>query len=273
MFYRFDDFTDPWKDSPIVVLAHGFAQTSNSWYKWVPPLSRRFRVVRPDLRGLGLSKVPADTYKNSLDSLTLDAVALLDHLKADKVVWIGESTGALIGVTLSTRVPERLSALGIMGAPLRVIDSPLWHYPSGKHGIDVHGANESTNYMLTRGMRAWMSAVFDDLPWADEYPPGFLEWRLDQMAQEDPRLCAEFRRGMLEVDMLSVLKDIGSPTLYIEGDRFSLNAPEWLAILEQNPLARVVSIEGPGAHIPYARPEACIAQVDAFLKKQGIRPG
>src|SRR5439155_23473705 len=92
LYYRDDDFTDPWEKRPIVILAHGHPRNSNMWYAWVPGLARDFRVVRPDLRGLGLSKVPIEGYKNSPEVLMQDAIALMDHLRADKVVWIGEAT-------------------------------------------------------------------------------------------------------------------------------------------------------------------------------------
>lgn len=60
LFYRCDDFTDPWKGAPTAILQHGFPRNSNLWYAWVPLLGRYLRIVRPDLRGIGLSKVPAE---------------------------------------------------------------------------------------------------------------------------------------------------------------------------------------------------------------------
>ncbi|HEV8519106.1 MAG TPA: alpha/beta fold hydrolase, partial [Burkholderiales bacterium] len=53
--YELDDYTDPWKKAPCLLLQHGFARSSRFWYSWVPYLSRFYRVVRPDLRGLGNS--------------------------------------------------------------------------------------------------------------------------------------------------------------------------------------------------------------------------
>ncbi len=45
-----------------LVLLHGWPQ---SWYEWrlvMPGLAERFRVIAPDLRGLGDSSRPADGY-------------------------------------------------------------------------------------------------------------------------------------------------------------------------------------------------------------------
>ena len=47
--------------APLVLL-HGWPQTSFAWRKVVPALARRFRVIAPDLRGLGDSSRPQDGF-------------------------------------------------------------------------------------------------------------------------------------------------------------------------------------------------------------------
>jgi 3-oxoadipate enol-lactonase len=49
IFYRVDDFTDPWSQPETILMLHGFCRNSRFWYAWVPILGRHFRVVRPDL--------------------------------------------------------------------------------------------------------------------------------------------------------------------------------------------------------------------------------
>jgi 3-oxoadipate enol-lactonase len=53
--YELDDFTDPWKEAPYIVLQHGFGRSSRFWYPWIPYLTRYYKMLRPDLRGLGRS--------------------------------------------------------------------------------------------------------------------------------------------------------------------------------------------------------------------------
>ena len=57
--YIVDDFTDPWLKAPTLLLLHAAMGHSKRYYAWVPKLSRRYRVVRMDLRGHGDSEVPA----------------------------------------------------------------------------------------------------------------------------------------------------------------------------------------------------------------------
>ena len=53
LHYVVDDYTDPWGKAETVLLLHGNAESGAAWYGWVPHLGRRFRLVRPDMRGYG----------------------------------------------------------------------------------------------------------------------------------------------------------------------------------------------------------------------------
>jgi 3-oxoadipate enol-lactonase len=53
LHYLVDDYTDPWRTPGTMLLLHGNAESSAAWYKWVPQLAHRYRVVRPDMRGFG----------------------------------------------------------------------------------------------------------------------------------------------------------------------------------------------------------------------------
>ena len=38
-------------DGEPILLLHGNCESGEAWYAWVPQLARRYRVVRPDVRG------------------------------------------------------------------------------------------------------------------------------------------------------------------------------------------------------------------------------
>ncbi len=67
LHYLVDDFTDPWTKPDTVLLLHGNAESSLAWYAWVLLLARRFRVVRPDMRGYGASTPMPRDFAWSLD--------------------------------------------------------------------------------------------------------------------------------------------------------------------------------------------------------------
>src|SRR5262245_66465591 len=58
-FYREDWFGEPWRKPETAVLIHGNAESSIVWYAWLPRMGQEFRVLRPDLPGLGRSRIPA----------------------------------------------------------------------------------------------------------------------------------------------------------------------------------------------------------------------
>ncbi len=45
---------------PAVLLLHGYAETSRMWRPIIPVLAKHFRVIAPDLPGIGDSGIPAD---------------------------------------------------------------------------------------------------------------------------------------------------------------------------------------------------------------------
>ena len=55
MQYEIDDFTDPWRESDVILLLHGNNESNLAWYGWAPHLARKYKVVRPDMRGFGTS--------------------------------------------------------------------------------------------------------------------------------------------------------------------------------------------------------------------------
>jgi len=65
LHYTLDDYTDPWRNAPYLILQHGYGRTGRFWYSWVPYLSRFYKVVRPDLRGHGESPVDFDPATDS----------------------------------------------------------------------------------------------------------------------------------------------------------------------------------------------------------------
>jgi pimeloyl-ACP methyl ester carboxylesterase len=94
--YYVDDFTDPWRKPDTVLLLHAAMGSSRRWFQWVPPLSRRYRVVRLDLRGHGNSQIPKPTDDFSLSLLVSDALALLDLVGADRAHVVGNSAGGYV---------------------------------------------------------------------------------------------------------------------------------------------------------------------------------
>jgi len=92
-----------------VVMIHGGLANSNYWAHQVRALQNRYRVIVLDSRGHGRSSRDAQPY--GYDLMASDVIALMDYLKVGKAAIIGWSDGAIIGLDIAMKNPDRVSRL------------------------------------------------------------------------------------------------------------------------------------------------------------------
>jgi alpha-beta hydrolase superfamily lysophospholipase len=81
---------------PPVVLVGGLTSTVETWGLQRPALAEFYRVIMPDNRGSGRTRVPDDEGHRSIDGFAADLLALLDGLELSRVHLVGASMGGLI---------------------------------------------------------------------------------------------------------------------------------------------------------------------------------
>jgi aminoacrylate hydrolase len=96
---------------PPVMLVSGLGGTAGYWKPNLPAFAERHQVVTHDHRGMGQSSRSRIRY--SVDQMTADLLALMDHLKIEKTHLVGHSTGGAIAQTLAAKHPDRLISLAI----------------------------------------------------------------------------------------------------------------------------------------------------------------
>ena len=101
--------------APPLLLLHGWPQHWWMWHKVLPVLSRTYRCIAPDLRGLGWTSAPSGGYDKL--QLARDVLALLDVLGVERVRLIGHDWGGVAGVYLCGEAPERVSKGLILSIP------------------------------------------------------------------------------------------------------------------------------------------------------------
>lgn len=92
-----------------VILLHGGLANANYWGHQVRALQRHYQVIVMESRGHGRSSRNQEPY--GYDLMASDVVALLDHLKIRKAAIVGWSDGAIIGLDVAMKHPERVSRL------------------------------------------------------------------------------------------------------------------------------------------------------------------
>ena len=114
--YDITDFTDPWIDPSTLILLHAAMGSSQRFYAMVPPLCRRYRVVRLDLRGHGQSDVPPPDPPLTMDRLVQDVRELMGGLGCSRVHLVGNSAGGYVAQNLAMQSPELVATRRPPGA-------------------------------------------------------------------------------------------------------------------------------------------------------------
>jgi pimeloyl-ACP methyl ester carboxylesterase len=96
-------------------LSHlGYDWESPVWRHWLAELSRRFRLVRYDERGCGLSDW--DIGRFSFEDWVDDLEAVVDAAGLDRFPLLGISQGGPVAIAYAVRHPERVSHLVLLGS-------------------------------------------------------------------------------------------------------------------------------------------------------------
>lgn len=96
-------------DGPPLVLFEGLGYASWMWYKQVSELSKHFKLIIIDNRGVGHSEKPDVEYSISL--LADDAYEILNILGVTKAHILGVSMGGFIAQEFSLKYPEMVDKL------------------------------------------------------------------------------------------------------------------------------------------------------------------
>jgi len=105
-------YQDSGGDGPAVLCLAGLTRNARDFAGLAAHLAGRFRVLRLDSRGRGLSDWAAEPraeYTAPVEAR--DALALLDHLGVARAAVIGTSRGGILGMILGATVRDRLSCL------------------------------------------------------------------------------------------------------------------------------------------------------------------
>jgi pimeloyl-ACP methyl ester carboxylesterase len=126
---------------PVVVLLHGYAETSDSWAPLAAELVKSYTVVVPDLRGIGLSSHPTTGYDKKTQAG--DVRAVLKALGHDNTSVVSHDIGIMVAYAYAALYQDKVERLVVMDAPLpgiapwdEIVRNPaLWHFSF--HGPDA----------------------------------------------------------------------------------------------------------------------------------------
>lgn len=232
------------------VCVHGLTRTGRDFDVLADALSARGRVVCPDVPGRGASDWLPDPKAYTYPTYLSDMAALMAHIGAERVDWVGTSMGGLIGMMLAATpgTPIRRLVVNDIG-PLIPKEAlvRISHYVGAAPDFPDLGAVEA----YLRDVHAPFGKL-TDLQWrhlaiTNSISNGQGGYRLHY----DPRIADAFAAGPIEdVDLWAVWDRIECPVLVLRGANSDLlSAATAAEMAVRGPKADVVTIEGCG-HAP-----------------------
>jgi len=119
---------------PVVILLHGYTQTSRMWRPIIPLLAQKFTVIAPDLPGIGDSDIPASGL--DMKNAAIRIHALSKSLGVQKARVVGHDIGLMVAYAYAAQFPAETEKLVLMDAFLpgvqgweSIYDDPnVWHF-------------------------------------------------------------------------------------------------------------------------------------------------
>jgi len=119
---------------PVVVLLHGYTETSHMWLPLMPLLAKSHTVIAPDLRGAGDSERPQGGYDKK--TMANDIRELVHQLGYNQVSLVGHDIGLMVAYAYAAQYPAEVNKVVLMDAFLPGVGDwksvwlmrDLWHF-------------------------------------------------------------------------------------------------------------------------------------------------
>jgi 3-oxoadipate enol-lactonase len=209
-FIRVDDiqlaYTDTGLGQPVVLL-HGYPFNRSLWTEQVSALSNSYRVITPDLRGLGESD--ARPGPATMNRMAQDVVELLDQLEISRAVVGGLSMGGYVALAFYKQFRSRVRALVLADTRAQA---------------DTEEGKQTRFQQAEKALAEGMAGIADSMlpklltPETVSKRPEIVKRVRDMMLKTKPEGAAGALLGMAERDdQTPLLSQITCPALILVG--------------------------------------------------------
>ena len=241
--------------APQIVLLNSLGTDCRIWDDVAYALRGRYRVLRYDQRGQGLSDAPPGPY--SIRDHAEDLQHILAGLRWGPTVLCGLSIGGMIALDFCDRCPVPVRGL-VLADTADVIGPPaIWDERIKR--VRAEGLGPIAPSVMQR----WFGTSF-----RQERPDEVCGWaNLLRRAPLEGYLgsCAALRDG----DLRSTLARIEVPTLCVCGSEDASTTPaEVRSLARRIPGAEYIEVEGAGHMVPVERPEEFADMLVRFMEER-----
>jgi pimeloyl-ACP methyl ester carboxylesterase len=251
----------------VILLLHGMAGSSQTWRSVLRPLSRKYRVIAPDLLGHGNSAKPRSDY--SLGAFAVWLRDLLDELGVAQATVVGHSLGGGVAMQFVYQHPDYCQRLILMnsgglgqdvGWTLRLLSAP---------GAELIMPIIAPPPVLTAGerIRTWFGKLGVQSPRGAEIwnaYSSFADAETRQAFLRTLRSVVDYRGQA--VSALNRLHVTAMPVMAIWGDHDAIiPVAHAYAVHEARPDVRLEVLTGVGHFPQVERPTEVVDLIDDFI--------
>jgi len=250
--------------APVIAMLHGYTGSKENWYRLVPELDRRYRLVMPDLPGWGDSERVADA-DHGFVAEAMHVASFLRHLDAGPVVLLGHSMGGGIAALVAARHPDLVARVGLL-------DAAGVHFEDNAFGLAVLDGQNPFDVADAASIDRYMDVLFFDrsarppLPWPGTLAfvrhrrseAAFEQSVLDRIGRSDERFAPGDAAG-----------EIRQPAVLIWGAHDAVIDPSAMALYaDRMPQARQVLLDRSG-HMTLMEQPRDVADAVHWLIERG----
>jgi 3-oxoadipate enol-lactonase len=258
--YELTDYSLPWesRNRETIFMYHGYIRSAMFWQAWVPLIADQYKSLRMDARGCGETSRPVLGYVYTFEQLADDAIAFFDHLGMDKVHWVGESSGGIVGLAVALKYPERLHSLTLCDTPFK--------RPTHIDKTYTLGEKDRATAFEKYGIAEWCRQTLSFRLDTNRASKELCEWYIAQMDKNPIHIANSIERMIGQGDFWPLLPQIKTPTLILAGKDSPIAQEKQMNEMQQHmPSAKLIAFEGYRHGINLIAPERCVAEVKKFI--------
>jgi 3-oxoadipate enol-lactonase/4-carboxymuconolactone decarboxylase len=235
--------------APLVML-HSLGTTASVWDAQAEALSGSFRVIRPDMRGHGLTTCTAGPY--SIAQLAADVAGVMDALGIAAAHVAGISIGGMIAQALAAADPARVKTVMLVDTAMAIPPADSW--TSRAATVRAEGIGVIADAVMAR----WVTPGFIEAPEA-----AGLRAMLLRTPAEGYAAAAE---AIAAADLSAGTSALTLPTLIVVGEQDAATPVTAAQALHAVIAGSALTIIEGGAHIPTVeKPAEITAALRNFL--------
>ena len=199
------------KGTRPVVFAHGFGCDQNMWRLVTPAFQSDYRIVLFDYVGCGKSDWSAYSAERygTLQGYVQDVIEVIRALGMEKVIFVGHSVSAVVGLLASVQAPELFERQVLIGPSPRYVNDG--DYVGGFERADIEGLLD----LMEKNYVGWAQFLAPVVMKNGEQPELSRELEAS-FCSTDPRTTRQFARATFLSDNRVDLANVTVPALVLQ---------------------------------------------------------